>query len=116
MIKMDKVFMILTSADKEVHKEVSFMYAPNALKHKWMDQVRVILWGPTERLAVEDPEFQAQIKKLVEQGVEVYACKACSDSYGVSERLISLDLDIKVKYVGTMVTEMLKEGWHQLSF
>ncbi|MHA1512742.1 MAG: DsrE family protein [Candidatus Hodarchaeales archaeon] len=113
---MDKVFMILTSGDKEVHKEVSFKYAPNALKHKWMDQVRVILWGPTERLAAIDPEFQAQIKELVEQGVEVYACKACSDDYGVTETLISLDLDIKVKYVGKMVTEMLKEGWHQLSF
>ena len=116
MKKMDKVFMILTSGDKEVHKEVSFKYAPNALKHKWMDQVRVILWGPTERLAAIDPEFQAQIQELVEQGVEVYACKACSDGYGVTEKLISLDLDIKVKYVGKMVTEMLKDGWHQLSF
>ena len=57
-----------------------------------------------------------EIKKLVERGVEIYACKACSDGYGVSEKLISLDLDIKVKYVGKMVTEMLKEGWHQLSF
>ena len=106
--------MILTSGDKEVHKEVSFMYAPNALKHKWMDQVRVILWGPTERLAAEDTEFQDQIKNLLTKGVEVYACKACSDGYGVSEKLMSLD--INVKYVGKMVTEMLKEGWHQLSF
>jgi hypothetical protein len=114
MTKMDKVFMILTSGDKEVHKEVGFKYAPNALKHKWMDQVRVILWGPTERLAAEDKEFQDQIKNLLANGVEVYACKACSDGYGVSEILSSLDID--VKYVGTMVTEMLKEGWHQLSF
>ncbi|MHA1945215.1 MAG: DsrE family protein [Candidatus Hodarchaeales archaeon] len=111
---MDKVFMILTSGDKEVHKEVGFKYAPNALKHKWMDQVRVILWGPTERLAAEDKEFQDQIKNLLTNGVEVYACKACSDGYGVSEKLAFLD--INVKYVGTMVTEMLKEGWHQLSF
>jgi hypothetical protein len=114
MIKMDKVFMILTSGDKEVHKEVGFKYAPNALKHKWMDQVRVILWGPTERLAAEDAEFQRQVQELIAQGVEVYACKACSDSYGVSEKLALLD--IKVQYVGILVTEMLKEGWYQLSF
>ena len=114
MTKMDKLFMILTSRDKEVHKEVGFKYAPNALKHEWMDQVRVILWGPTERLAAEDKEFQNQIKNLLANGVEVYACKACSDGYGVSEKLASLD--INVKYVGSMVTEMLKEGWHQLSF
>ena len=111
---MNKVFMILTSGDKEVHKEVGFKYAPNALKHKWMDQVRVILWGPTERLAAEDKEFQNYIKYLLENGVEVFACKACSDGYGVSDTLKSLN--INVKYVGTMVTEMLKEGWHQLSF
>lgn len=114
MIKMDKVFMILTSGDKEVHKEVGFKYAPNALIHDWMKEVRVILWGPTERLAAEDTEFQQYIKFLLESGVEVFACKACSDGYGVSEKLESLN--INVKYVGKMVTEMLQAGWHQLSF
>jgi hypothetical protein len=106
--------MILSTADKVVHEELSFPYAFNSKKQGWMDQVRVILWGPTERIAAEDKEFQELIKAWQVTGVEVYACKACSDNFGVSEVLEELGID--VRYVGNFVTEMLKEGWYQLTF
>jgi len=51
---------------------------------------------------------------LINTGVEVIACKACSDNFGASEKLEKLG--VEVKSVGTLVTEMLKEGWHQLTF
>lgn len=51
---MHRVFIILSSADIIVYEELSFPYATNSLKQEWMDQVRVILWGPTERIAVEN--------------------------------------------------------------
>ena len=111
---MSNVFMILSSGDKEVHNEISFMYAPNALKFGWMDKVRVILWGPTERLAASDEEFRSKVNELLEAGVEVYACKKCSDNYGVSEKIA--ELGVTVMYVGKMVSDMLKDGWHQLNF
>ncbi|MHA1829519.1 MAG: DsrE family protein [Candidatus Heimdallarchaeaceae archaeon] len=79
--------MILSSADTVVHYELSFPYAYNAMKQGWMDQVRVILWGPTERLVAEDTKFKEQIELLLAAGVEVVACKACSDNFGVSEEL-----------------------------
>ena len=111
---MDRVFMILSSADVVVHEELSFKYAFNAVKHEWMDEVRVILWGPTERMAVENEDFAEQVRILISGGVEVIACKACSDGFGVSEKLE--EIGVKVQYVGTLVTEMLKEGWYQLTF
>ncbi|MHA1198670.1 MAG: DsrE family protein [Candidatus Heimdallarchaeaceae archaeon] len=111
---MDKIFLILSSADRIIHEELSFPYAFNSMKRNWWDQVRVILWGPTEKMAVEDKEFQELIKAWQVAGVEVYACKACSDNFGVSEQLEELDID--VRYVGTFVTEMLKDGWYQLTF
>ncbi|UJG41478.1 MAG: DsrE family protein [Candidatus Heimdallarchaeum aukensis] len=111
---MNKVFLILTSGDVVVHQEASFPYAINAKKLKWMDEVRVILWGPTEKIAAEDKNFQEYVLALLNAGVEVIACKACSDNFGVSDKLEELGID--VKYVGTLVTEMLKEGWHQLTF
>ena len=106
--------MILSSADTVVHAELSFKYAYNALKQGWMDQVRVILWGPTEKIAAEDEDFIEQVKLLIDSGVEVYACKACSDNFGTSEKLE--EIGIIVQYMGTFVTEMLKEGWYQLTF
>ncbi len=111
---MHRVFMILSSADKIVHQELSFPYSYNSKKQGWMDQVRVILWGPTEKIVIEDLDFQEQVRLLMDTGVEVYACKACSDNFGVSDELEKIGID--VRYVGTFVTEMLKEGWYQLTF
>jgi len=111
---MHRLFMILSSADPVVHRELSIPYAYNSKKQEWMDEVRVILWGPTEKMAVEDKEFQEQILLLKVAGVEVFACKACSDNFGISEELEKEGID--VRYVGTFVTEMLKEGWYQLTF
>ena len=106
--------MILSSADEVVHRELSFPYAYNSKKQSWMDQVRVILWGPTEKIAAENRDFQEQILLLMDAEVEVIACKACSDNFGVSEELEKLG--INVQYVGSLVTEMLKDGWYQLTF
>ena len=41
------------------------------------------------------------------------ACKACSDSYGVSEILVGLGVD--VKYMGAPLTEMLKGDWEVIT-
>ncbi len=114
MMFMNRIFMILSSADNVVHRELSFPYAFNSKKQGWMDEVRVILWGPTEKMVVEDKEFQEQVMLLMVAGVEVIACKACSDNFGVSDELEKIGID--VRYVGTYVTEMLKDGWYQLTF
>ena len=106
--------MILSTDDKVVHEELSLPYAINSKKQGWMDEVRVILWGPTERLAAEDSEFQELVHAWLVAGIEVIACKACSDNFGVSEDLEKLG--INVRYVGTLVSEMLKDGWYQLTF
>ena len=50
---------------------------------------------------------------LKEVGVELYACKACADLYGVAEKLSSLD--IEVMYTGKMLAELQQQGWHVLT-
>ncbi len=47
-------------------------------------------------------------------GVEFVACKACADSYGVSEKLEALG--IEVKYMGMPLTDMLKGDWVTVTF
>jgi hypothetical protein len=46
--------------------------------------------------------------------VELLACKACSDMYGVSKKLE--ELGVTVKYMGVPFTEMLKSGWVTITF
>jgi hypothetical protein len=91
-----------------------FMYTHNAAKRGWWDEVRLLLWGPSDTLLAGDDELQERIRAMMVDGVEVLACKACSDALGVSAALE--ELGVNVFYVGTALTEMLKEGWTTLTY
>lgn len=58
-------------------------------------------------------ELQAELGELKQAGVELQACKACSDRYGVSDKLASLG--VEVIYMGVPLTEYLKSGWASLT-
>ena len=90
------------------------MYCHNAKKQKWFDQVVLVVWGPSARLLAADKDLQAEVKSMMDDGVQVQACVACADSYGVSDRL--REMKIEVKGMGPPLTEMLKTGWKVLTF
>ena len=50
---------------------------------------------------------------MKKEGVKVEACKACADLCGVSDVLITLDID--VRYMGEALTAYIREGRHILS-
>jgi hypothetical protein len=109
-----RLAVIWSSADPEVANRVCFMYTQNAKRQKWFDEVTLIVWGPSARLLAGDKDLQAKIKSMLSDGVRVQACQACADSYGVSDRL--RELGVEVKYMGKPLTDMLKEGWKVLTF
>jgi len=108
----DKLVVLWTSGDREVALKMVFMYTFNARKYKWWDDITLVVWGPSAKLLSEDKELQDYIKKIKDAGVDLKACKGCSDQYGVSEKLE--ELGITVKYMGEL-TDYLKEGRHILT-
>ena len=111
----DSLAVLWTSGDSAVAHKVCFMYTHNAKKQGWFGRVQLIVWGPSSKLLSEDSELQAAVKSMMADGVEVKACKACADSYGISDRLASLGID--VKYMGIPLTRMLKSSeWKVLTF
>lgn len=90
------------------------MYAGAAQRQEWFTQVRVIVWGPSQRLIVSDKDIRASVQALQQAGVEVVACQACSDSYGITDDLKAAGLE--VKYMGAPLSDDLKSGRHVLSF
>ena len=106
--------VVWTDGDRNVALKVAFMYTFNAKARGWFDEVTLIVWGPSANLLAEDPELQESIGEMRAEGIEVVACKACADSYGVSETLAGLGID--VKYMGQPLTEMLKGDWKVLTF
>ena len=109
-----KVFVVLSSGDREVALEVGLVYPLNAAKKKWMDEVKLIIFGPSEKVAAYDAEVQGRIKELLEAGIEVMACKWCADRMNITD--ILEDAGIKVVYVGSIMSELLKDGWASLTF
>lgn len=101
-----KLVVLWTSGDREVAEKMVFMYTLNARVREWWQDVTLIVWGPSARLLVNDADLQDYLKKLQEAGVKVMACKACTDSYGVSASLASLG--IEVKYMGEPFTHYLQ--------
>jgi hypothetical protein len=114
MSESSKLLVIWSSADREVALHNVFMYTHNARKNGWWDEIRLLLWGPSDRLLAQDEELQAGIRAMQADGIEVIACKACSDRLGVTEALE--ELGVNVFYVGTALTEMLKTGWKTLTY
>ena len=105
-VKPEKLFVLWSSGDREVATKMVFMYTLNAKLRDWWKHISLIVWGPSARLLSGDGELQEIIMKMKDAGVELMACKACSDSYGVSESLEALG--IEVKYMGEPLTQLLK--------
>ena len=114
MPEPNKLLVIWSSADREVALHNVFMYTHNAKKHNWWEQVRLLIWGPSATLLTEDQDLQDKILAMQADGVEVMACKACSDRLGTTQALEQLG--VHVFYAGTALTTMLKEGWVSLSY
>ncbi len=110
----DSLVVIWTSGDREVARKMVFMYTKNAKLKGWWGRVRLVVWGPSAHLLSGDQELQKELEDLKAAGVELQACRACADLYGVTDKLKSLGID--VIYMGAPLTEMLKTGWACLTF
>lgn len=103
---MESLTILWTTDNKDTFFNMINMYAVNALKHNWWEEVTVIIWGASARLAGSDVQVQLEIMEMIQQGVKVEACKACADICAVSDQLEKLG--VKVRYMGVTLTEILK--------
>jgi len=110
----EKLVVLWTSGDPEVAKKMVFMYTYNAKKYGWWEDITLVVWGPSAKLLTEDKELQKSIKDMDEIGINLLACKGCSDQYEVSEDLEKLG--IEVKYIGVELTDFIKGDYHLVTF
>ena len=110
----NQLLIVWTSGDPDVAHRMVLMYLHASQKSQWFDQNRLIVWGPSARLLAGDKDLQAKIKKMMKDGVVVQACIVCANSYGVTPQLRALD--IEVKGMGKPLANLIKDGWHVLTF
>ena len=109
-----KLGVVWTSGDREVALKMVFMYTFNAKRQGWFDEVRFVIWGPSQKLLVEDEELKEYLGRMQEAGVEVVACQACANMYDVVSDLEECGVD--VRYMGQPLTAMLQGDWKVMTF
>ena len=111
----DRLVVLWTSGDPDVAHRVCLMYTHAAKTADWFDEVLLIVWGPSQKLLVDDKDLQAKLKAMQEDGIKVQACIACAELFGVTEQLSNLG--IEVKPMGLPLTDILKsDDWKLLTF
>ena len=105
---MDKLNILWTTDNKDTVFSMLSMYSINSMTSKWWEQVNLIIWGASARLAGNDIQVQTEIREMINQGVSIEACKDCCDSFGVTDKLTKLG--INVRYMGKSLTDYIKSG------
>lgn len=105
-MKKTTLYILWTNDNPVTAEKMVFMYAINSLVHGWWENVTLIIWGATTQLVSENEHIQRLVRKSLEAGVHVTACRACADQLGVTESLNKMN--IEVKYWGQPLTEILQ--------
>ena len=112
-MKDNHLYVLWTNADPLTAEKMVFMYTINSLKKGWWNEITLIIWGATAKLAGENLSVQEKIREALEQGVEISACKACADQLGYTE--ILEQMGIEVKYWGEALTGLIKDEEHLIT-
>jgi hypothetical protein len=89
------------------------MYAVNAQKNKWVDDLKVFFFGPFENLMCEDEEVAQAASRLLEYETPI-ACKFLSDRDGISGNLEKMG--VNVDNVGSLISGYIEEGYIPMVF
>lgn len=104
----DKIIAIISTS--ETAKALTgMMYTVNALKNGWLEDAKMIIFGPAEQLILKDENIQNMLKEYQQSERNVVACKAIADREGLSEDIAGMG--IQVDYVGKMISDLIKEGY-----
>jgi len=107
-----KVLVIVSTSEKQ-KALTGIMYAVNAQKNKWVEDLRVIFFGPFENLLCEDEEVAKAAARLQDYETPI-ACKFLSDRDGISEKLEKMG--VNVDYVGALISGYIAEGYTPMVF
>ena len=107
MPEPDHLAVLWTRGEKEFAEEMAFMYTLNAATQDWWEEVTLIIWGSSTPLIASDEDLQETLREMQEAGIDVKACRACAEDFGVADDLEAMD--VEVRYMGEPLTDHLKD-------
>lgn len=112
----DRALIIVSSGEEAREKAMTgIMYAVNAKKNNWLEDVKLMFFGPSEKLILsDDDEIKNSMETIRKVGLVPTACKAIARNENIEPRLINMG--VNVEFVGTIVSNLIKEGYSVLTF
>jgi hypothetical protein len=107
-----KLLVVISTGENE-KALTGLMYAQRSMTEGWMDDVKVVFFGPAEQLLVRDESIARIAQKMCEAERPI-ACRFTSDRDDISEKIENLGL--KVDYVGTIISDLIKDGYVPMVF
>ena len=107
-----KIMVVISTAEKE-KALTGILYAKNAQKNNWVEDVRVIFFGPFENLVCEDDDVIKAASELLDYKTPI-ACKFLADQSGASDKLEALGFN--VEFVGALISDSIKAGYIPMVF
>ncbi len=102
-----KVISIIATSDPEKAR-TGVMYTMRALQEGWLEDVKLIFFGPGEHVLLEDEAVQKMVKRIQEAETPM-ACKFLSDRDNTSEQIE--ELGVEVVYVGSIISDLISRGY-----
>lgn len=106
---MNNKLIIIISTEQLEKARTGMMYAVNALEQSWMEDVKIIFFGPAQKLVNEDAELQQFLKRYQDENKNAVVCKFIADRDNIVTKAKELKMD--VEYVGKIISNFIKEGY-----
>ncbi len=87
--------VIWSSSDKEIALKTALAYPLNSKLNGWMQNVTVLVWGPSVQLLAKDKDIQNVFIHMKQAGVTVYVDKKCVDEYQAAKDIEALNLEVR---------------------
>lgn len=110
----DTLVVVWSSGDIEVAEKACLMYAHAAKRNKWFNEVILVVWGPSQKLFLDNKMVKEKVATMQKDGVIVQACVSCANMYGVANDLKVCGVD--VIGMGVPLTKYLKRGYKVLTY
>ena len=110
---MTKVLVIVSS--KDVDKALTgLLWAVNALKWKWVEDVEIVFFGPIEEeIAKGNERLLKAIAAYVDFKGKPIACKLIAERGGYEGEISKY---VKVEYVGSRIADLIAQGYVPIVF
>lgn len=102
-----RLVVVWRSADPELFHHACYTFTLNAKRFRWFEEVTLYVWGPSEKLLLEDENIQRKVAKMREAGVEVVAEIDPAIDYDIELELRKI---VPVTILSQRLVEQLKAG------